>query len=578
LSEEPKVSRRKYLQIAGGTVVGLAVGGALGYLAKPSEVTTVTSTLTETVTVTGTAPPPTTLPPTPAKRLVRIGNAWPIYLDPAVGQDFASQRAQTNVYDPLVWPSPQGPVTPWVAESWTTSPDGLVYTFKIKNGIKFHSGRELTAEDVAFSMQRVLTIGQGYGFIFAPYVKEAKALDKYTVQFTLKKVFGPFVSALIRLYIVDKEEVMAHIKTPGAYGEFGDYATEWMLVHDAGSGPYKVKEIKLENYVHVEIFPDYWAGGFSPRAPTEAVFLPTAPSPATQKTMMLGKELEVSDQWQSEEWLSDMDAQPGISKKTQLCAAEYYHMLCCKKPPLDDVHVRKALAYCFDYQTAMKTIYSRFSESRSSLPMSLPGAIDCQLYSYDLTKAEEELKKSKYYPDIIDNPGKYVMEFHVMPEVPERERDALLLADQASRIGLKINLVKTPWLKYIEIMSKVETAPHIACMAISAYFPDAAFMLYTKYHSSSAGHVDQNEYLQDPKLDAMLEDALASLDETQRLAKCGEIQKYIMDVCPTLYIYDWNIVEAVQDYVHIPSFDDPTQTIKTEGYSVILRTWEVGTP
>ena len=68
--EEKKMSRRAYLQVAGGTVVGLAVGGALGYLAKPSEVTTVTSTLTETVTVTGTAPPPTT-PPAAAE--IRIG-------------------------------------------------------------------------------------------------------------------------------------------------------------------------------------------------------------------------------------------------------------------------------------------------------------------------------------------------------------------------------------------------------------------------------------------------------------------------------------------------------------------------
>jgi len=165
-----------------------------------------------------------------------------------------------------------------------------------------------------------------------------------------------------------------------------------------------------------------------------------------------------------------------------------------------------------------------------------------------------------------------------MPEVPERERDALHLAEQAAKIGLKIDIVKTPWLKYIEIMSSLESSPHITVMAISAYFADAGFMLYTKYHSSSTRTVDQNEWLLDPTLDAMIEDALSTLDETERLAKYAEIQTYIMDLCPSMYIYDWNVVECVQDYVRIPSFEDPSQAIPVEGYSTILRTWEVYPP
>jgi peptide/nickel transport system substrate-binding protein len=513
--------------------------------------------------------------PTPTARVVRVGNAWPIYLDPAVGQDFASQRAQVNVYDPLVWPEPDGTISPWVAESWSISADGLVYTFKIRQGIKFHTGRILTAYDVAFSMNRCLTIGVGYGgLLWSAFVQSAYAINNTHVQFTLKKTFGPFLASLIRLFIVDRQEVMAHIKKPGPYGDFGDYATEWMLTHDAGSGPYKVKEIKLQDYVHVEKFEDYWADGFAENAPTEIIFLPTAPIPSTQRTMMLLKQLEVSDQWQSQEWLDDMDAQPGISKKSQPCAAEYYYMLNTKRPPLDDVHVRKALAYCFDYETAMKTIYPRFTRARSCLPMSLPGAIDCQIYNYNLTKAAEELQKSKYAANISE----YTIEFHVMPEVPERMRDAMLLASEAAKIGINIKIVSTPWLQYIEIMSKPETCPHITCMAISAYFPDAAFMLYTKYHSSSAGHVDQGEWLLDPTLDAMIEDALGTLEESTRLQKVAQIQQYIMEICPTIFIYDWYIVQAVQDYVHIPSFEDPSQAIPVEGYSTICRTWSVTPP
>ncbi len=523
-------------------------------------------------------PSPTTSPtPTvsPTARVVRLGNAWPIYLDPAVGQDFASQRAQVNVYDPLVWPEPNGTISPWVAESWTISEDGLVYTFKIRQGIKFHTGRTLTAEDVSFSMNRCLTIGTGYGgFLWSPFVQSAVALNSTHVQFTLKKVFAPFLASLIRLFIVDKTEVMAHIQTPGPYGDLGDYATQWMLTNDTGSGPYKVKEIRLQDYVDVVMFSDYWAGGFATNAPTEVIFLPTSSIPATERTMMLLQQLEVSDQWQSQEWLDELDAVNGISKKSQPCAGEYYYMLNVQRPPLDDVHVRKALAYCFNYTTAMETIYPRFTAAKSCLPMSLPGAIDSQIYYYNLTKAAEELALSKYASNI----SQYTIYFDVMPEVPERQKDALLLVAGAAAIGINIEIVNTPWLQYIEKMSNMTTCPHITCMAISAYFPDAAFMLYTKYHSASAGHVDQGEWLLDNTLDGMIEDAMATLNETERLQKVAAIQEYIMDICPTIFVYDWHIVEAVQDYVHIPSFEDPNQAIKVEGYSTLCRTWSVTPP
>ncbi len=524
-----------------------------------------------------TFPPETT--PGPIARLVRIGNAWPIYLDPAVGQDFASMAAQTNVYDPLVWPTPEGTIVPWVATNWTASSDGLVYNFSIRSGIKFHSGRELTAWDVAFSMNRLLTIGQGYAFLYKPYVDKAEALDTYTVKFTLKKLMGPFASSLIRLYIVDKQEIMDHLVAPGAYGDFGDYGMSWLTTHDAGSGPYKVKEIKLDAYVKVVIYPDYWfAEGFNPKSPTEIHFLPTAASPATQKTMMNNKELEVTDQWQSEEFLDLLDAMTGITKKSHADASEYYYMFHCAKKPTDDIHVRKALAYCYDYNLIMTEQYSRFTPSKSCVPMDLPGAIDCQIYYYNLTKAEEELKESKYYPDIIENPDNYEIIFLVMTDVPEREGDALHFAEQAAKIGLKVTIVKVPWMAYIEQMSNIDTAPHIATMAIGDYYLDTGAMLLGKYHSASVGTVSQNEWLRNDTIDAMIDDAIATSDETERLAKYEDIQRAIMDLCPTMFIYDYKVVECVQDYVSIPCFEDPAENIGVQGYNVVCRTWEVNPP
>ena len=516
-----------------------------------------------------------TLPPPPSpERVLRVGYAWPTYIDPAVGSDMSSSASLCNLYDPLVWPTPEGDVEPWVAESWTSSPDGLVWTFTIRTGIKFHTGNELTAEDVAFSMERLLAIGMGYSYLFTPYVDTVEVIEGDKVKFTLKKTFGPFLISLVRLYILDKEEVMANIKTPGAYGEFGDYGKEWLLTHDAGSGAYKVVEAKLEDYFRFEKFEDYWEE-FAPNAPTDVTFSWTSGSPATTRTMMETGELEVTDQWLPEEILEALDAREGISMVSYIPGTmEYYYMMNTKKPPLDDIHFRKALAYCLDYEAMMEDIYSRYTLSTSSVPKGIPGYVNTQIYHLDLAKAEEELALSKYAANYTD----YVIKFHWIAEVPERERDALFFAEQADNIGVKVELVKVPWTLTLEEMADVETSGHIYNILVAAHYPEAGGMLEARYHSAAAASWEQNEWLLDPVLDAMIEDALETVDTAERLAKYGELQEYIMDLCPSLFIYDYSVTVAMQDYVDWPAMEDPSEVSAVMGYNYVVRLWQVSPP
>ncbi len=126
-----------------------------------------------------------------------------------------------------------------MAETWDVSDDGLTYTFHLRQGVKFHNGDELTAEDVAFSAQRLFDIGEGFAYLLRTVdadgnviagVKSVDALDDNTVQFTLAQPFGPFVPALVRLYIVNKDQVMENIdKTENMYAEMGDYGKKWLL-------------------------------------------------------------------------------------------------------------------------------------------------------------------------------------------------------------------------------------------------------------------------------------------------------------------------------------------------------------
>src|SRR5450756_2264489 len=128
--------------------------------------------------------------PTPSAteiKVIRETNSWPAYIDPAVGSDYTSAICFSNMYDSLVFPDPDGSVKPLLATSWVISEDSLTYTFTLVPGVKFHNGDELTAEDVVFSLQRLMTIGQGFAFLFTDSVKAVKALGTYQIQFTLKQ-------------------------------------------------------------------------------------------------------------------------------------------------------------------------------------------------------------------------------------------------------------------------------------------------------------------------------------------------------------------------------------------------------
>ena len=155
---------------------------------------------------------------------------------------------------------------------------------------------------------------------------------------------------------------------------------------------------------------------------------------------MLNRKLEVTDAWLPAETLDSLAQDPHIKKISWLDPSEYYYMLNTQKPPLDDIHVRKALAYALNYTEMMSEIYSRYILATSCVPAGLPGYINTQTYYYNVTKAQEELKLSKYYPDILTNVF-LAIEFHWIQEVPERERDALLFATNAAAIGLHVNVV-----------------------------------------------------------------------------------------------------------------------------------------
>jgi len=516
----------------------------------------------------------TALPPAPeaGKRALNVTFAWPTYIDPAVGSDFSSTSSLCNLYDTLVFPNTAGGVDPQLAESWEVADDGLTWTFHLKEGVKFHNGSELTASDVAFSMNRILEIGEGLAYVFLGTVESATAVDDYTVEFKLTAPSGLFLISLIRLYVADEEEVMAHIVTPGPYGDKGDYGKEWLLTHDAGSGPYKVVEFPLEEYLLMEKY-DGWFGTFHPNAPDEVRYIATTET-ATVRTLVARRELEITDQWQTIEALESLDKIEGVDVAAFPVLTEFYYMVHTKKPPTDDVHFRRAMAYAFDYDAAVALEWTGTQQSRGPVPAITAGHNpDVFVFQRDLDKARAELAQSQY----ADQLDEYPVELHWITEVPAEEKWALLFQANMAEIGIPVEIVGTPWLSVVEEMASQELSPHIVTIYVSADFPESGSLLKVRYHSDAAATWSQNEWLLDADLDARIDDALATVDQEQRYAKYRELQNYIVDLCPSLFLYDQVQKHAYQSaYVDWPAARG--EVIPVMGYTMFAPTIGVTGP
>lgn len=489
--------------------------------------------------------------------------SWPTQIDPAVGSDFSSSTAITNLYDTLVYPNPDGTFDPHLAENWEVSEDYLTYRFNLHEGVLFHDGTELTAEDVVFSFERLQAIGEGFAYLFAGRITSVEAIDEYTVEFTLPEPFGPFLSTLTRLYIVNKDLVMDNLED-GPYGEYGDYGTEFLNDNDAGSGAYMVKEFDIATQLTMEKFDDYFAY-LDPMAPDIFVMIGTTEA-ATVRTGMMRREIEISDQWQTLEAFHSLGEIDGVDVARWPDGGQLYLMMNNQKPPLDCVHARRAISYTFNYDSLVQDIYPGTEQARGPVSSVLPGwNPDVYQFSQDLERAEEEMALSVYDGQW----DQYPIEYAWTAEVADLEKIALMTQAESEKVGLKVEIVSTPWMTMIEQAGSVETTPHITSIWVSPHYGEAGSMLEAKYHSSNAGTWEQTEWLLNDEVDAMIEKAMATVDREERFAIYREIQEMIVELAPTIFSYDNMERHAYQSYyITWPQADDP---IPVMGYNVEAR-------
>ncbi len=316
-------------------------------------------------------------------------------LDPAIGYDWTNWPAEKLVFDGLLDYDSGTTIQPRLAESMPTiSPDATVYTFKLRHGVKFSNGRELTADDVIYTLTRVLdpkTSSPGSGFFLgiagasdfvagkATSVSGIKALDPYTVQFTLSAPDVTFLNkmALNFAYIVPKEEV------DKAGANFGHAPV--------GTGPFTLQEWKPGQSLTFVRNPNYFYQGL-PYLDKITINVGVAPDVALLQLekgdiQLMGDPPPGAD-WArisaDPAWKNRLEKQPQVST--------IYIAINTTVKPFDNLQVRQALNYAIDKQHIIQLLNGRGTVANQVLPPAMPGYDSTYTgYDYNPDKAKSML-------------------------------------------------------------------------------------------------------------------------------------------------------------------------------------------
>lgn len=487
-----------------------------------------------------------------AETVLRIDEVAVGELDPGKASDYADSILMWNIYDTLVMAKQGGGgVVPMLAKSWDV--DGTTFTFHLRDDVKFHSGNAMTAEDVVFSYERMVGVGQGFAFLFKGWVESAEAVDDHTVQFTLTATYAPFISALVRLPIIDKKTVLANLQD-GDFGVLKDYGAAYLSGHGAGTGAYIVESHNPLELTVMAKNANYFLG-VPGKAPDKAR-LRYGLEPATARTMVLRGELDIANQWLPPEVKKSLAARDGVHLVKEGGVGGFYIKLNTQKAPLDDVHCRRALAAAFDYEAGMSQVaitdkISGGVPARGPLPGGMLGYTNAiPVASRDLAAAKEQLALCKY------TPGDHELEISWVAEVPLEERFALLMQQNFSELGFKTKIVGVPWALFTERVTKVESTPHISQVFVTATAPDPDSLIYGMYHSSASGTWRSPEWVNDSEVDRLLDRGRATIDQAERQSVYEELVARLIEIQPTIYAYEMVSVFPANDSVVVPGLMD----------------------
>ena len=364
-----------------------------------------------------------------------------ISLDPAVVYEFSGVLVAQNVYDTLVTFEGEDLTTikPRLAQSWTIRDAGLTWkvTFKLRPGVKFSTGRPVTAKAVAFSFDRVIALNKSPAFLF----KEVAGLNEGdtipvgddTVVVSLPKTASPLAFLNILTFsvggIVDPEEAMAH--QSGA-----DRGEAWLRNHSAGAGPYVLERWDPQSRAVLVANPNYWG----PKPRLSRVIIQHVPETSTQKFMLETGDADIAADLTPEQ-AQDLAGKADVKLQDGKLLQLVYVGMNAKQPPLDNVKVREAIRWSIDYDGIIRSLLRGGARKvQTIVPEGLFGFNSSAPFQQDIAKAKALLAEAGLA-------GGFAVEMLVptgpAPGGPKWSDIAAKIQSDLAKAGIKVDIKET---------------------------------------------------------------------------------------------------------------------------------------
>lgn len=413
-----------------------------------------------------------------------------------------------------------------LATDYGKSEDGLVWTFKLREGVTFHDGTPFNAEAVKYSVERTKEIGQGAAFIWDP-VQEIKIVDDYTVEFVLSYpapmdvvVSCPYASFMMSPSLKDQPE-------------------NWFEAGNAnGTGPYKLQESTMGDEVILTKNEDYWKGWNEEHF--EKVIIKKVSETSSRRQMIESGEADITVELPSE----DVEALKAAGNVTVDVVPSFTNLIGffnTQKAPLNDVKVRQALSYAFPYDDVVEYAMGGYAkQSYGPVPEGMWGhSEDLFQYSYDLDKAKQLLQ------EVGIKEGQLKLLLTYMTGDEAEKKMAELYKAELSKIGIELEIRAMPWESQWEMAMGTDPSAQ-QDIFVMYWWNDLSTpysYLYSLFHTEDSTLYNLG-YYSNPEFDTLIDGAQAksavNIEEAENDFKAA--QEILMKDTPALFMYDKNVV------------------------------------
>ncbi len=356
-------------------------------------------------------------------------------LDPGQSFEFAGSDLIRNVYGKLVNFDPADlskGYQPDLAKSWIVSEDGKTITFKMRPGVKFHSGNPVTAKDAVFSLQRAVKLNKTPAFILTQFGfstenadKTIKLIDDMTFSITTDEKYATsFVMNCLTSTIggiIDSKTALSHEKD-------GDFGNSWLKTHTAGSGAYSLVNWKPNESYTLKANPDFYLG--EPKM--KKVIVRHIQESATQRLLLEKGDIDLARNLNPQD-IASIKKNSDLAVYDDLRGRIMYISMNQKDPILAKPKVVKALKYLIDYEGMQNSfLKGQYKIHQAFLPRTYLGEIADKPYSFDVAKGKALLKEA----GVADG---FSLKINVR-EAQERIEIAQSIQNTFGQAGIKVSL------------------------------------------------------------------------------------------------------------------------------------------